>query len=446
MQLTSGEKAFRRTNCFKSVLILIMRVLWFSLSPCGSLRRNKEQRVIQGWMISLENEVKKNPTIELSVAFFSETESNPYDFDGVRYYPMYLPKANTKIGRVLERYKPIESVDKKMLPVMLDIVKKAHPDLIHIHGTEQRFGLIQDHVRDIPIIFSIQGLIAPYSEKYFSGFPNKEIYHYERLLDKIKRVSYRDEYKGFKYQAKREVAYLNKAKYIFGRTFWDEAITGMLNTKRQYYVVDEILRSPFYQTQWNKNSFSKGCFKIVSTISGGIYRGYETVLKTAALLKQNTKLNFEWVIAGYDEKSKWVHIAEKFTKINSSDVNIKLMGRLDADRLVAILVDSDVYVHVSHIENSPNSVCEAMLLGMPVIASYTGGTSSMLENEKEGVLLQDGDPFIYAGAIIDVYSHFDKSKIYGENARKRALVRHDAERIGKQLLMAYNKIISDFRK
>ena len=61
-------------------------------------------------------------------------------------------------------------------------------------------------------------------------------------------------------------------------------------------------------------------------------------------------------------------------------------------------------------------------------------------------MLQDGDPFIYAGAIIDVYSHFDKSKIYGENARKRALVRHDAERIGKQLLMAYNKIISDFRK
>lgn len=423
-----------------------MRVLWFSLSPCGSLRRNQEQRVIQGWMISLEDEVKKNPGIELSVAFFSETEGKPYDFEGVRYYPMYLPKAKTKIGRVLSRYQSIESVDNKMLPVMLDVVKDAHPDLIHIHGTEQRFGLIQDYVKDIPIVFSIQGLIAPYSEKYFAGFPNKDIYHYERLLDKIKRVSYRDEYKGFKYQAKREVAYLNKAKYVFGRTFWDEAITGMLNSNRKYYVVDEILRSPFYQVQWCKTAFSEGRFKIVSTISGGIYKGYETVLKTAALLKQNTNLEFEWIIAGYDEHAKWVHIAERYTKIKSSDVNIKLLGRLDADELVAALLDSDVYVHVSHIENSPNSVCEAMLLGMPVIASYTGGTGSMLENEKEGILLQDGDPYVYAGAIMDVYSHFDKSKAYGVNARKRALVRHDAERIGKQLQMAYDKIVSDFKK
>ena len=418
-----------------------MKVLWFSLSPCGSLRRNQEQRVIQGWMISLEDEVKKNPNIELSVAFFSETEGKPYDFDGVRYYPMYLPKASSKIGRVLERYKSMESIDTKMLPVMLEVVKKAHPDLIHIHGTEQRFGLIQDYVKDIPIIFSIQGLIAPYSEKFYSGFPDKDISRYESFSDKFRKVSYRDEYKSFEFRAKREVCYLNKAKYIFGRTFWDRDITGLLNFNRKYYVVDEILRSPFYQTQWNKNSFSKGCFKIVSTISGGIYKGYEMVLKTAALLKKNTKLSFEWVIAGYDEKSKWVHIAEKFTKINSSDVNIKLMGRLDADRLAATLVGSDVYVHVSHIENSPNSVCEAMLLGMPVIASYSGGTGSMLENEKEGILVQDGDPYVYAGAIIDVYSHFDKAKFYGDNARKRAIVRHDPVRISNELIKNYHSII-----
>lgn len=420
-----------------------MRVLWFSLSPCGSLRRYQEQRVIQGWMISLEDEVKKNPDIELSVAFFSESEGMPYDFEGIRYYPMYLSKANTKIGRVLSRYKSIESVDDKMLPVMLDVVKDAHPDLIHIHGTEQRFGLIQDYVKDIPIVFSIQGLIAPISEKFYSGFPNKEISRYESVSDKFRKVSYRDEYKSFEFRAKREVGYLNKAKYVFGRTFWDRDITRMLNVNRKYYVVDEILRSPFYHAVWNKTSFSDGQFRIVSTISGGIYKGYETVLKTAALLKQNTNLKFEWFIAGYDEHSKWVHIAERYTKIKSSDVNVKFLGLLDADELVAALLDSDVYVHVSHIENSPNSVCEAMLLGMPVIASYTGGTGSMLENEKEGILLQDGDPYVYAGAIMDVYTHFDKAKAYGQNARKRALVRHDAERIGKQLFDAYQEIAQD---
>lgn len=35
------------------------KILWFSLSPCGSIRRSGELRVIQGWMISLEDEIKK---------------------------------------------------------------------------------------------------------------------------------------------------------------------------------------------------------------------------------------------------------------------------------------------------------------------------------------------------------------------------------------------------
>lgn len=417
-----------------------MRVLWFSLSPCGSLRRNQEQRVIQGWMISLEDEVKKNPDIELSVAFFSDRIEESYEYDGVRYYPMYLPKANTKIGRVLARFKSLGSIDNQMLPVMLEVVNKAHPDLVHIHGTEERFGLIQDYVKNIPIVFSIQGLIAPYAEKYFSGLPNKEIYCYENLFDKLKKVSFRDDYRSYLYRAKREINYLNKAQHVIGRTFWDHDITGMLNVNRKYYIVDEILRSQFYQTKWDKSSFPDSHFKIVSTISGGIYKGYETVLKTAKLLKENTKLDFEWVIAGYDEHSKMVRISERYTGIKSIDVDIHLLGLLDAEKLAETLRDSDVYVQVSHIENSPNSLCEAMLLGMPVIASYAGGTSSLLENEKEGILVQDGDPYVYAGAIMDIYSHFEKAKNYGENARCRAIERHNPERIAQQLLYAYNEI------
>lgn len=420
-----------------------MRVLWYSLSPCGSIRRSGELRVVQGWMISLEDEVKKNKEIDLHVAYFSYTENEPFKFDGVTYHPMFKPKARTKIGRVLERYKSLASEDEKMLPVMLDVVKSVHPDLIHIHGTEERFGLIQNYVTDIPIVFSIQGLIAPYKEKFFSGLPDKDIIRFESWMERIRKISYRDQFKGFVYRAKREIRYLNKAKYVMGRTFWDKDITGMLNMNREFYVVDEILRPPFYHKVWNKKAFSEDKIRIISTISGGIYKGYETVLKTALLLKQNTNIDFEWKIAGYNKDSKWVRIAENYTGIKTVDVNVKLMGALDAERLSDELVTSDMYVHVSHIENSPNSVCEAMMLGVPVIASFTGGTASMLEHGKEGFLLQDGDPYVYAGAIVDYYLHFDKVKTYGEKARQRALARHNPNRIGGQLLNAYKMILSN---
>lgn len=424
----------------------MMKILWYANTPCGSIRRSKSNLFRGGWLISLEDEVKKSSEIELHVAFFSETENESFEFDGVTYHPMLFSKSNNPLARILDRRNSILTLDRKMLPLMLKVVEKVSPDLIHIHGTEERFGLIQDYVKNIPVVFSIQGLLAPCSEKFYSGFPNKDVYRFESLKDKLRFVSYRNEFKSFVDRGKRECGYLKKAQYVFGRTSWDEYITGLLNHQRKYYVVDEIMRAPFYNKQWRKENFSKAPFKIVSTISGGIYKGYETVLRSAALLKQYSDIDFEWIVAGYDNESKWVKIAEQYTKIKTDDVNVRLLGRIDAEQLSCLLADSDIYVHVSHIENSPNSVCEAMLIGMPIIASFAGGTASLLTTKKEGILVQDGDPYVYAGAISYLYHHFDIAKYYGENARRRAQERHNPERIGKQLLDAYANMSKDFEE
>lgn len=423
-----------------------MKILWYANTPCGSIRRSKSNLFRCGWLISLEDEVKKSSEIELHVVFFSETENESFEFDGVTYHPIFFPKIKNPVARILNRRKPISYIDDKMLPVMLKVVDEVKPDLIHIHGTEERFGLIQDYVKNIPVVFSIQGLLAPISEKFYSGFPNKDVYRFESLKDKLRFVSYRNDFKYFVDRGKRECGYLKKAQYVFGRTTWDEYITGLLNHQRKYYVVDEIMRAPFYNKQWRKENFSKAPFKIVSTISGGIYKGYETVLRSAALLKQYSDIDFEWIVAGYDNESKWVKIAEQYTKIKTDDVNVKLLGRIDAEQLSCLLADSDIYVHVSHIENSPNSVCEAMLIGMPIIASFAGGTASLLTTKKEGILVQDGDPYVYAGAISYLYHHFDIAKSYGENARCRAQERHNPERIGKLLLDAYANMSKDFKE
>ena len=101
---------------------------------------------------------------------------------------------------------------------MLKIIEEVKPDLIHIHGTEERFGLIQEYVKGVPVVFSIQGLLAPYSEKYFSGFPDKEVYALESWREKVRLVSYRNDFNSFVERGKRECGYLKKAKYIFGRT------------------------------------------------------------------------------------------------------------------------------------------------------------------------------------------------------------------------------------
>ena len=420
-----------------------MRVLWFSLSPCGSIRRNKNKHLSQGWMISLEDEIKKNPSIELYVAYFSEKAESQFNFNGVHYIPMGERRSKNVLKRFVNLYKPLSLRDKEKIPWMLDAVKTSNPDIIHIHGTEDSFGLVADYVDNIPIVFSIQGLIAPYSEKYYSGIPEPYVAKTDKMSAILKNVGTRFQWKKFLYNAKRECGYLKKSKYILGRTFWDEYCTLALNPKRQYYIVDEILRTDFYNCMWTPHNNRK-YVKIVSTISAGVYKGIETVLRTAQNLKAYSDINFEWHIAGYDNKTNMLKAAENYTGIHYSNCNIVLHGKVDADELSALLVDSDIYVHASHIENSPNSVCEAMLVGMPVIASNTGGTSSMLTDGIEGLLVQDGDSFVLAGAIIKLVKDKELSTRLGRAARIRAIERHSPKRVASQLQNAYQQIIKDY--
>lgn len=420
-----------------------MKILWFSNNPCGSVRRFSQNTTMGGWLISLEDEIKKYPQIELSVAFFSNIKEEPFYYKGVHYYPMYMPKSRTKIGRISERFKSTETIDKKKYPIMMNIVKSIHPDLIHIHGTEESFGVIQNTVKDIPIVFSIQGLIAPYTEKFFSGYPKNIINHYESFFDKMRGLGINRVYRNFCERSYREINYLSKSRYIIGRTMFDHRVPLLVNPNIKYFKGEEIMRKPFYESKWLGGG-NKKQFTIVTTISIGVYKGYETLLHTASLLKKFANFDFEWQIIGYDSSLQMIRISEKYKNIKSADSNIRFMGRCSAEQMIEILINADVYCHVSHIENSPNSVCEAMLLGMPVIATATGGTQSLLTDGLEGYLIQDGDPYICAGTIVKIQQNKENAKKIGENARKRALERHNPKKIGNLLMETYTEIVMDF--
>jgi len=95
----------------------------------------------------------------------------------------------------------------------------------------------------------------------------------------------------------------------------------------------------------------------------------------------------------------------------------------------------------SHIENSPNNLCEAMILGMPCVATFAGGTSSMLKDGEEGILIQDGDPWAMAGSILEMRGSSEAAVSMGIKARLSALKRHCKDDIVSQLLDTYQIVI-----
>jgi len=165
------------------------------------------------------------------------------------------------------------------------------------------------------------------------------------------------------------------------------------------------------------------------------------VLKTANLLKNMVNLKFKWTIIGIEEKSPLVKIIERVLRKKFNQNNTVFAGYLNSGDLIDKLLNSDIFVHPSHIDNSPNSVCEAMLLGMPVIAGNVGGVPSIIEHGFNGLLYNSYDPFELA-ALIGQNTQKELKKL-GENARNTALKRHNSTTIIETILKNYRSLLSN---
>lgn len=117
------------------------------------------------------------------------------------------------------------------------------------------------------------------------------------------------------------------------------------------------------------------------------------VLNVARILKE-VKVNIQWDIYGWMPNSPLLPILIKVTGIKPEEVNVILHGRVDAKILKQALLQTDIYVHPSYIENSSNAIAEAMLLGVPIIAQNVGGNASMLK-EDSGILVAPNEPFYH---------------------------------------------------
>ena len=68
----------------------------------------------------------------------------------------------------------------------------------------------------------------------------------------------------------------------------------------------------------------------------------------------------------------------------------------------------------------------------------------IIENKKEGLLIQDGDPYALAGAIVELIKDNNLANSLGENAREKALIRHNPASIAQMVKNIYASILSNY--
>ena len=146
----------------------------------------------------------------------------------------------------------------------------------------------------------------------------------------------------------------------------------------------------------------------------------------------------------------------KLLKEGHLENKVHFLGRLSAQQMKEQYLKSHLFVCPSSIENSPNSLGEAMLLGMPCVSAEVGGISSIFTGGEDGTLYPgfeiknnncdcknealENISKSLADACIQMWSDPVKEQDYCINARKHAEKNHNPEQNYKKMVEIYAKI------
>jgi glycosyltransferase involved in cell wall biosynthesis len=413
-----------------------MKILFFTGSYGHASKILGSEPVGEHWVNSLLNELNKIPTLSIAVAcYYGNVKLEKIHSDGIDYY--FIPNRNGKIKRYLDRFQHIDQ-RKEDLHFYDLIIQDFNPGIIHIFGTEKGFGLVTG-ITGVPVIIHLQGIVNSICS-VISDLPVKplSLIRYDSIKQLLSGKGLFHGTMTLKKKAIRELEIFRLNHYYIGRTNYDLRLVNLFSPGNKYFHVDEVIRTEFSLNKWSQRMSSR-CI-IHSTILGATYKGFENIILTSILLK-NAGIEYEWRIAGIKRNTAITKLWSRKLNININNLPIIFLGNMKTADLVQKMLEAHLYVHPSHIENSSNAVCEAMLLGMPVIATYAGGTPGILKEGEEGILVQSIDPNQIAGAIIEMINDFEKSKEFGTQARITATKRHNSDSIIKQLLESYKEIL-----
>lgn len=416
-----------------------MKVLWFSSTP-SLYAESASGYNGRGWIESLQLLLQETDGTELAVAFFHPVDKDKVCKGSTTYYPIHRPAGRKRPIRQMINNWCGRLGDADYSKQYLDVINDFQPDVIHVFGTESGVSTVQS-LTDKPVVIHLQGLINPCLNAYFpAGCSGLEFFaNRDYLLKTLKGSSPWHGRRLFARQAARERNILRNTRYVMGRTHWDAMVARLYNPSVSYYHVDEVLRPVFYQRN-EKAVSDEQTFRIVSTLSPTIYKGLDVVLRTARQLQELTDIRFTWQIAGLDADDPLMRHFEKEEGIDRRAIGVQCIGKQSPEQLVKLLSKADVFVHPSYIDNSPNSVCEAQMLGLPVIACDVGGLSTLITHQQSGILVPSNGVFELVHYLRELANNPQQRMLLGKNAKAIAQQRHDKPVIVQRLIAAYNEI------
>lgn len=128
-------------------------------------------------------------------------------------------------------------------------------------------------------------------------------------------------------------------------------------------------------------------------------------------------------------------------KHNELQNHIVFLGALSGEEMKMELIRANVFISPSSIENSPNSVCEAQILGTPCISSDVGGVCDMIQHGVNGFIYRFEEIEMLARYVCDIFSGRVDVDSISNNERECARLRHDREKNCETMINIYKSML-----
>lgn len=418
-----------------------MKVFWFTNIQLPAVRGKLGMNPLSGggWMESLREALEIHfPEIELGITSCSELKIEPFHEGNVTYFSVPVKPAWNRLANIVKSWK--EDLKTSWdAGALLASISQFNPDIIHVHGSENPFGLLAGQTTS-PVVVSLQGLLTQYLPHQLSGL---------RKSDMIKALASMEFLKGrgllhtswrMRPRARREMAIMSRCRHFIGRTEWDKAFVKRTAPQALYYHCDELLRPEFNGSEWEASSSEPG--RLFATLNSDPRKGLLMLIDVLALLRKSGKRKVRLRIAGeIVDTTIWPIVKRRLGSHGLSVDSIEWLGPLASGQIVEELLRASIFIHPSAVDNSPNSLCEAMMVGTPCVASAVGGVPSLIKDETEGLLFSYGDAQALAGQVIRLLVDKTLAQGLSKNARASAQLRHDPTRVAARMIEIYRSII-----
>lgn len=409
-----------------------MRVLWICnrMLSCILEKEGKALGISGGWMDGLYAYIKDNLQIKLTVLAKS-ADCLDSKTDNVRYCSF----DNNSCTEIVKR-----------------MIAEQNPDVIHVFGTEyvhsylavkacEEMGVLDK------VIINIQGMVSVIGKYHYDGGIPEYVKRRYSVKDLLRRSNINSQIKDFQKRGVYETEAIKKVKYVMGRTDWDKACTRQINPSVKYFHCDEMLRESFYEGKWSADKCEK--HSIFSSQYAYPLKGFHWLAEAVSVVKKfypDVKVYVPGKnILKDDFKSRlslsyYDKYVVRLIKKYDLEQNISFLGQLGEGEMRKRYLNANVFVSASSIENSSNSVSEAMLLGVPTVSSDVGGVKSLLTHGRDGFLYQYNAPYMLADCICKIFGDDDLAEKMSDAARKHASDIHSKEKIAADLMNIYKEI------